>query len=41
MSRTPGPAAAATALRAVLPQVSGLSAAENALMGEWPDRITD
>ncbi|ATY15212.1 TetR/AcrR family transcriptional regulator [Amycolatopsis sp. AA4] len=41
VSRTPGPAAAATALRAVLPQVSGLSAAEKALMGEWLDRITD
>ncbi|MET9261369.1 TetR/AcrR family transcriptional regulator [Amycolatopsis sp. NPDC004079] len=41
VSRTPGPAAAATALRAVLPQVSGLSAAEKALMGEWLGRITD
>ncbi|GAB3393023.1 TetR/AcrR family transcriptional regulator [Amycolatopsis echigonensis] len=41
VSRTPGPAAAATALRAVLPQVSGLSEAEKALMGEWLDRITD
>ncbi|WP_246412625.1 hypothetical protein [Amycolatopsis dendrobii] len=41
VSRTPGPAAAATALRAVLPQVSGLSAAEKALMSEWLDRITD
>ncbi|WP_409184598.1 TetR/AcrR family transcriptional regulator [Amycolatopsis sp. VS8301801F10] len=39
--RTPGPAAAATALRAVLPQVTGLSGAEKALMGEWLDRITD
>ncbi len=41
VSRAPGPAAAATALRAVLPQVSGLSAAEKTLMGEWLDRITD
>ncbi|MGV9295149.1 TetR/AcrR family transcriptional regulator [Amycolatopsis sp. NPDC003676] len=41
VSRTPGPAAAAMALRAVLPQVSGLSEAEKTLMGEWLGRITD
>ncbi|MFE3172390.1 TetR/AcrR family transcriptional regulator [Amycolatopsis sp. NPDC059090] len=41
VSRAPGPAAAATALRAVLPQVSVLSEAEKALMGEWLGRITD
>ncbi|MFD2471670.1 TetR/AcrR family transcriptional regulator [Amycolatopsis silviterrae] len=41
VSRTPGPVAAATALRAVLPQVSGLSGAEKALMSEWLDRVTD
>ncbi|GGW39842.1 TetR family transcriptional regulator [Streptomyces lucensis JCM 4490] len=35
----PGPAGAAVALRAVLPQTSALSAGERGLMEEWLDRI--
>lgn len=35
----PGPASAAVALRAVLPQTSALSANEHSLLTEWLDRI--
>ncbi|KAB8191615.1 TetR family transcriptional regulator [Nonomuraea phyllanthi] len=35
----PGPAGAARALRAVLPQQSALSGAEQQLLGEWLDRL--
>jgi AcrR family transcriptional regulator len=38
---TPGPVSAATALRAVLPQTSALTAHEQALLREWLDRIAD
>lgn len=36
---TPGPAGAAVALRAALPQTSALSTGEKGLLGEWLDRI--
>lgn len=36
---TPGPAGAAIALRAVLPQTAALNAAERALLEQWLDRI--
>jgi hypothetical protein len=36
---SPGPAAAAVTLRAVLPQTDALTAPERALMQEWLDRI--
>lgn len=35
----PGPAAAAIALRAVLPEATALSAAERRLLAEWLDRL--
>ena len=35
-----GPAAAAITLRAVLPEVEGLSGGERQLMGEWLDRLS-
>ena len=35
----PGPAVAAVALRAVLPQTSALTAQEMGLLQEWLDRI--
>ena len=37
----PGPAAAAVALRAALPDLAGFSAAERALLADWLDRIAD
>ena len=37
----PGPAGAAIALRAVLPQTPALTAAERSLLREWLDRIAD
>ncbi|MGW7003998.1 TetR/AcrR family transcriptional regulator [Streptomyces sp. NPDC054933] len=37
----PGPAGAAVALRAVLPQTSALTANERGLLEEWLDRIAD
>ncbi|WP_033294395.1 TetR/AcrR family transcriptional regulator [Amycolatopsis jejuensis] len=40
VSRTPGPAAVATALQAALPQVEGLTGAEKSLLGEWLTRIS-
>jgi AcrR family transcriptional regulator len=39
VTTTPGPAGAAIALRAVLPQTSALSGPEQALLQEWLDRI--
>ncbi len=39
-SAEPGPAGAAIALRAVLPQTSALSAHERRLLEEWLDRIS-
>lgn len=36
---TPGPVGAAVALRAVLPDVTALSAAERGVLAEWLDRI--
>lgn len=41
VSATRGPAGAAVALRAVLPEVSVLTATESALLTEWLDRIID
>lgn len=38
---TPGPVAAAVTLRAVLPQVNALTAAERELMAEWLDRVAN
>lgn len=40
-SVAPGPAGAAIAMRAVLPQATALTAREQALMSEWLDRIAD
>lgn len=40
-SAPPGPAQAATTLRAVLPQTTMLSAPERELLTEWLDRIAD
>ncbi len=40
-SVAPGPAGAAIAMRAVLPQATALTAPERALMGEWLDRVVD
>jgi len=39
LGREPGPATAAVALHATLPQVDALSAGEKVLLGEWLDRI--
>ncbi|MBB4687843.1 TetR/AcrR family transcriptional regulator [Amycolatopsis jiangsuensis] len=39
-ARTPGPASAATTLRAALPELNALTDNEKALMREWLDRIT-
>jgi hypothetical protein len=36
-----GPAAAAVTLRAALPDLTALTAAERALLGDWLDRIAD
>jgi hypothetical protein len=36
----PGPAGAARALRALLPEQTTLSSAEQHLLGEWLDRLT-
>ncbi len=36
-----GPAAAAVTLRAVLPDLTALTAAERALLGDWLDRIAE
>ncbi|MFD7658417.1 TetR/AcrR family transcriptional regulator [Actinosynnema sp. NPDC059797] len=38
--RDPGPAGAARALRALLPEQTALSGAEQHLLGEWLDRLT-
>ena len=38
---TAGPAAAAVTLRAALPDLTTLTAAERALLGDWLDRIAD
>ncbi|MCP2169844.1 transcriptional regulator, TetR family [Goodfellowiella coeruleoviolacea] len=38
--RDPGPAGAARALRALLPEQTALSSAEQHLLGEWLDRLT-
>jgi len=40
VGRDPGPAPAAIALRATLPQVSSLTAGEKVLLGEWLGRIS-
>lgn len=37
----PGPAAAAVTLRAALPDLTALTAAERALLGDWLDRIAE
>jgi hypothetical protein len=37
----PGPAAAAIALRAVLPDATALTDGERRLLGEWLDRLAD
>jgi hypothetical protein len=37
----PGPAAAAVTLRAALPGLTALTAAERALLGDWLDRVTE
>ena len=37
----PGPVGAAAALRAGLPEVAALTAAERGVLAEWLDRITD
>lgn len=39
VAASPGPAAAAVTLRAVLPQATALSASERGLLTEWLDRI--
>jgi len=36
-----GPAAAAVTLRAALPDLTALTAAERALLGDWLDRIAE
>jgi hypothetical protein len=36
-----GPAAAAVTLRATLPELTALTAAERTLLGDWLDRIAD
>jgi AcrR family transcriptional regulator len=41
VAASPGPAAAAVTLRAVLPQTTALTASERSLLTEWLDRIAD